>query len=164
MAFLGWTNLHISLMQGKQMYSIHLYEVIFTGRRHKPDSICNKTITGFCICEYEFLIDLQNQYTCISCWWGNHENVFSLLTEEYHIPRGQRRGEYDTRGRLHFHISWTCMLLMFYFTEWNQENTYMYNTAGKHMLNSLERCLKHLKTHSQMFTSNSPESISQTML
>jgi hypothetical protein len=41
---------------------------IFTGRRHKPDSICNKTITGFCICEYEFLIDLQNQYTCISCW------------------------------------------------------------------------------------------------
>ena len=72
------------------MSSIHLLEVIFTGRRHKHYSICNKTITGFCICEYEFVIDLQNQYTFISCWWGNYENAFPLLTEEYHIPWGQR--------------------------------------------------------------------------
>jgi hypothetical protein len=40
------------------------------------------------------------------------------------------------------------MLLMFYYTEWNQENTYKYNTVGKHMLSSLERCLEHLKTTS----------------
>jgi hypothetical protein len=30
---------------------------------------------------------------------------------------------------------------MFYYTEWNQENTYMWNTAGKHILSPLERCL-----------------------
>jgi hypothetical protein len=37
---------------------------------------------------------------------------------------------------------------MFYYTEWNQENTYMSNTAGKHILSPLERCLRHLKTTS----------------
>jgi hypothetical protein len=72
------------------MYSIHLLEVIFTGRRHNHYIICNSTIKSFCICEYEFLIDLHNQCTFMSCWWGNYENVFSLLTEEYHIPWGQR--------------------------------------------------------------------------
>jgi hypothetical protein len=36
----------------------------------------------------------------------------------------------------------------FYYTEWNQENTYMWNTAGKHILSPLERCLRHLKTTS----------------
>ena len=84
------------------MYSIHLLEVIFTGKRHNHYSVCNKTITSFCICEYEFLFDLQNKCTFISCWWGTYANVFSLLTEEFHIPWGW----------LHFHISWTCMLLM----------------------------------------------------
>ena len=37
---------------------VYPLEVIFTGRRHKHYSICNKTITGFCISEYEFLIYL----------------------------------------------------------------------------------------------------------
>ena len=35
---------------------IHLLEVIFTGGRLKHYSICNKTITGFCISEYELLL------------------------------------------------------------------------------------------------------------
>jgi hypothetical protein len=30
---------------------------------------------------------------------------------------------------------------MFYYTEWNQEYTYMKNTDGKHILSPLERCL-----------------------
>jgi hypothetical protein len=57
------------------------------------------------------------------CWcldspsW-KYENLF---TQEYHIFWGK----YDTRGWINFHISWTRMLLMFYYTEWNQENTYM---------------------------------------
>ena len=42
---------------------------------------------------------------------------------------------------INFHIYWTRMLYMFYYTEWNQENTYMWNTAGKHILSPLERCL-----------------------
>jgi hypothetical protein len=28
----------------------------------------------------------------------------------------------------------TRMLWMFYYTEWNKKNTYMSNTAGKHIL------------------------------
>ena len=47
------------------------------------------------------------------------------------FPEGNARGEYDTRGWINFHISWTRMLWMFYYTEWNHENTYMLNTAGK---------------------------------
>jgi hypothetical protein len=35
---------------------IHQLEVIFTRWRHKHYSICNKTITDFCISEYEFLL------------------------------------------------------------------------------------------------------------
>jgi hypothetical protein len=61
------------------------------------------------------------------------------------------RGEYDTRGWINFHISWTRMLWLFYYTEWNKENTYtkcMLNTAGKHILSPLERCLRYLKTTS----------------
>jgi hypothetical protein len=41
------------------------------------------------------------------------------------FPEGSARGEYDTRGWINFHISWTCMLWMFYYTEWSQENTYI---------------------------------------
>ena len=56
---------------------------------------------------------------------------------------GNARWDCDTRGWIHFHISWTRMLWMFYYTEWNQENT-----AGKHILCPLERCLRHLKNTS----------------
>ena len=34
------------------------------------------------------------------------------------FPEGNTRGEYDTRGWINFHISWTRMLLIFYYTEW----------------------------------------------
>jgi hypothetical protein len=34
------------------------------------------------------------------------------------FPEGNSRGEYDIRGWIHFHISWTRMLKMFYYTEW----------------------------------------------
>jgi hypothetical protein len=37
---------------------------------------------------------------------------------------------------------------MFYYTAWNQENTYMLNTADKHIFCPLERCLRHLETSS----------------
>jgi hypothetical protein len=41
------------------------------------------------------------------------------------FPERNALGEYDTRGWINFNISWTRMLWMFYYTEWNQENTYM---------------------------------------
>jgi hypothetical protein len=41
------------------------------------------------------------------------------------FPEGNTLVEYDTRGWINVHISWTRMLSMFYYTEWNQENTYM---------------------------------------
>jgi hypothetical protein len=87
------------------MYSIHLYEVIFTGRRHKPDSICNKTITGFCICEYEFLIDLQTNIHVFHAGEGIMKMYSPYSLKSTIFPEGNARGEYDTRGRIHFHIS-----------------------------------------------------------
>ena len=39
---------------------IHLLKVIFTGWRHNPYSICNKTITDFCISEYELLLTCKS--------------------------------------------------------------------------------------------------------
>jgi hypothetical protein len=64
----------------------------------------------------------------VTMWFLNIWDNVPIFTQEYHISRG----EYDTRGWINFHISWTRMLWMLYYTEWNQENTYMLNTAGKH--------------------------------
>jgi hypothetical protein len=41
------------------------------------------------------------------------------------FPEGNALREYDTRGWINFHISCTRMLLMFNYTEWNQENKNM---------------------------------------
>ena len=89
------------------------------------------------------LISVISYYTFIACWWGKYENWF---TQEYHIPRGQ--------CPKWIWYSWVNTFSYFlyphaipiYFTEWNQEHTYMYNTAGKHILSPLERCLGYLKT------------------
>ena len=40
--------------------------------------------------------------------WGECENLFTQVA----------LGKYDIRGWIHFHISWTRMLKMFYYTEW----------------------------------------------
>jgi hypothetical protein len=58
------------------------------------------TITDFCRGECEFVL------SCI---------IF---------PEDNARGEYDTRGWINFHISWTRMVSMFYYTKWNQESTH----------------------------------------
>ena len=77
---------------------------------------CQQYFTYMC-----FLGFIPYNKTFIACGFRKYENVF---THEYHIPLGPRvsysprptsiifpsaRGEYDTRGWIHFHISWTGM-------------------------------------------------------
>jgi hypothetical protein len=60
----------------------------------------------------------QRHWQRITCRQGNMK-MYS--PKSIIFPEGNTRGEYDTRGWIHFHISWTRMLWMFYYTVWNQE-------------------------------------------
>jgi hypothetical protein len=61
-------------------------------------------------------------YTFIACRWGKYENLF---TQEYHIPWGQcpRGIWYSWVNKFSYFLNLHAINV--YYTEWNQENTYM---------------------------------------
>ena len=117
-----WTICYIILNTCKSVRR-HVFVIVYLRQKTSWDKIRKKTL---------YWSDPVNIIHLLHAGEGNmkYENVF---THEYHIPlgksiifpEGNARGEYDTRGWINFHISWTRMLWMFYYTEWNQENTYM---------------------------------------
>jgi hypothetical protein len=133
--FRGSTNFHISLMQWKWMlYSTSLELSLLTWP---------KRYTGCCISEYEFLIDLQNQYTFIACWWGKYENVF---TQEYHShklyswvntfsyvldPHAINILLYRRKSRKHIHVKY-CWQTYFKFIE----------TLSQTFINHIHKCTR----------------------
>jgi hypothetical protein len=74
---------------------------------------------------YSLIIYIILMSTNIHVLHAGEGNMKMYSPKSIIFPEGNARGEYDTRGGINFHISWTRMLWMFYYTEWNQENTYM---------------------------------------
>jgi hypothetical protein len=63
--------------------------------------------------QLQFLIILSHILITINIliWLDNRQESEYVITQDpIHIPEGNTGGEYDTRGWINFHISWTRIL------------------------------------------------------
>jgi hypothetical protein len=119
----GWINFHIS-------WTMHVLLFRMKPRKHIHVKYCWQTYFKRLMCVLYYVNGRMsiNETPCMECPWFKMTMDLSTPETELHagegnmkiyslksiiFPQGNARGEYDTRGWINFHISWTMHVLLY---------------------------------------------------